>query len=295
MTAVSNVDDGDASTGSGLHNVAKFLRSGSLALQELNDVGIAVALNQAFAITQHLEACKEQDAMQENVHQNEGAMSIINSVTTQLAQAKDQLGKLQSSGADTVDVEKAKARVFKLDMTLETLQAEVGDGDCSEELLEINAKILGLEKNLPIVNARVDFVKAMQRRRSRIQLQVPPPKVPPFNSDVLQVPDSCSACGLLMYDEEALGIFILPYRLAYHIYCFANLAGGEGECMAIGCGHLIPDNIKELMFVDGGGDTSIGGLKFGKLNFFLLYIWYFRMCIVHLHCCVTETVVGVHL
>ena len=89
-----------------------------------------MALSEAYIVT-HLEACQRQDAMQANVHQNEGAISIINSVMTQLAQAKHQFGELQSFGVDIADVERAKARVFKLDMVLETLQAEVGDDDYS--------------------------------------------------------------------------------------------------------------------------------------------------------------------
>ncbi|KAI5068562.1 hypothetical protein GOP47_0016907, partial [Adiantum capillus-veneris] len=73
MTMVTNVDDGDASRGSGLHNAAKFSRLGNLSLRELDDVGMAVALSQAKALTQYHEACKRRDAMQANVHRNEGA------------------------------------------------------------------------------------------------------------------------------------------------------------------------------------------------------------------------------
>ncbi|MCO5590863.1 hypothetical protein L7F22_044838 [Adiantum nelumboides] len=199
--------------------------------------------------------------MQANVHQNEGAMSIIQSVTKQLAQAKDQLGELQSSGAGSANVERETVRVFKLEMTLETLQAELVDNDCSSEVLEINREIAMMDEIIPILNARVDFVN-MKRRKSPVHLQVLAPKVPPPNAEILQVPDSCSACGLLMYDEEALRIFILPCKHAYHIYCFANLAGREGKCLAASCGHVIYDNIKELMFIDSEGDTSTGCLKF---------------------------------
>lgn len=276
MTVVSNVEDGDASKGPGLQNVAKFFRLGNLSLNELDDVGKAVALSQENALTQYHEKCKKRDAMQANVHRNEGAMSIIQSVTKQLAQAKHRLGELQSSGAGSADVDRERARLFKFQMTLETLQAEVGDDDCSSELLEINREIAMMDEIIPIHNARVDFVNAMKRRKSPVHLQVPAPKVPPPNAEITQVPDSCSACGLLMYDEEALGIFILPCKHAYHIYCFANLAGREGKCLAASCGHVIPDNIKELMFIDSGGDTDTGCLKFGKQNISLLiYIWQF--------------------
>ncbi|MCO5583602.1 hypothetical protein L7F22_037515, partial [Adiantum nelumboides] len=155
-------------------------------------------------------------------------------------------------------------------MTLETLQAEVVDDDCSSEILEINREIAMMDEIIPILNARVDFVNDMKHRKILVHLQVPVPKVPPPNAEILQVLDSCSACGLLMYDEEALGIFILTCKHAYHIYYFANLAGREGKCMAASCGHVIPDNIKELMFIDSGGDTSTGCLKFdavkGDLN-----------------------------
>ncbi|MCO5594608.1 hypothetical protein L7F22_048641, partial [Adiantum nelumboides] len=142
-----------------------------------------------------------------------------------LAQAKDRLGELQSSGAGSADVERETARVFKLEMTLETFQAKVVDDDCSSE--------------------------------------VPAPKVPPPNAEISQVHDSSSACGLLMYDEEALGIFILPCKHAYHIHCFANRAGREEKCLAASCCHVIPDNIKESMFIDSGSDTSTGCLMFG--------------------------------
>ncbi|MCO5553929.1 hypothetical protein L7F22_007455 [Adiantum nelumboides] len=64
MTMVTNVDDGDASKESVLHNAAKLSRLGNLSLCELDDVGMAVALNQAKALTQYHEACKSQDAMQ---------------------------------------------------------------------------------------------------------------------------------------------------------------------------------------------------------------------------------------
>ncbi|MCO5578844.1 hypothetical protein L7F22_032691 [Adiantum nelumboides] len=148
-------------------------------------------------------------------------------------------------------------------MTLKTLQAEVVDNDCSSELLEINREIAMMDEIIPILNARVKFVNAMKRRKSPIHLQILAPKIPPPKAEILQVCDSNSACGLLMYDEEALGIFILPCKHAYHIYCFANLAGREGKYLAASCGHVIPDNIKESMFIDSGGDTSTRCLKFG--------------------------------
>ncbi|MCO5571509.1 hypothetical protein L7F22_025250, partial [Adiantum nelumboides] len=50
MIVVTNVNDGDANRGSGLHIAAKFLRLGNLSLCELNDVGMAVALSQAKAL-----------------------------------------------------------------------------------------------------------------------------------------------------------------------------------------------------------------------------------------------------
>ncbi|MCO5584573.1 hypothetical protein L7F22_038503 [Adiantum nelumboides] len=89
---VSNVDDGDANKGYDLQNVAKFSRLGYFSLNELDNVGMAVALNQANALTHYQKVCKKQDAMHANVHQNEGAMSIIlESVTKQLAQDKDRV------------------------------------------------------------------------------------------------------------------------------------------------------------------------------------------------------------
>ncbi|MCO5584414.1 hypothetical protein L7F22_038340 [Adiantum nelumboides] len=262
MTMVSNVDDGDASKGSGLLNVAKFPSLGNFSLNELDNVGMAVALSQANALTHYQEACKKRDVMQVNMHRNEGEMSIIQSVTKQLVQAKDRLGELQSSRAGSVDVDRETTRIFKLEMTLETLQAEVVDNDCSSEVLEINREIAMMDEIIPILNARVNFVNDMKRKKSSFHLQVPAPKVPPPNAEIWQVPDSCNACGMLMYDEEVLGIFILPCKHAYHIYYFANLAGREEKCLAASYGHVIPDNIKESMFIDSGGNTSTGCLKF---------------------------------
>ena len=103
------------------------------------------------------------------------------------------------------------------------------------------------------------------------------------------------ACSCTM--KMHWGYSYSPAGMLYHIYCFANLAGKEEKCLAAasGCGHLILDNIKGLMFVDSGSNTSIGGLKFSKQNILVLYIWYLRialymciamvlrMCIVHVH------------
>ncbi|MCO5579863.1 hypothetical protein L7F22_033725 [Adiantum nelumboides] len=129
-----------------------------------------------------------------------------------LAQAKDRLGDMQSSRAGSDDVERETTRVFKLEMTLETLQAEVVDDECSSEVLEINKEIAIMDEIIPILNACVDFVNAMSRKIP-IHLQVPAPKVPPPNAEISQVPDSCSACGLLMYDEEAMGYSYSPANM----------------------------------------------------------------------------------
>ncbi|MCO5612408.1 hypothetical protein L7F22_066675 [Adiantum nelumboides] len=149
MTMVSNVDDGDASKDSCLLNVAKFPRLGIFSLDELDNVGMAVALSQANALTHYQEACK-----------------------------------------------KEIARVFKLEMTVETLQAEVVNNDCSSEVLEINREIAMMDEIIPILNARVAFVNDMKRNKSRVRLQVPVPKVPPPNAEMSQVPDSCNAYAI---------------------------------------------------------------------------------------------------
>ncbi|MCO5573679.1 hypothetical protein L7F22_027452, partial [Adiantum nelumboides] len=56
MTMVSNVDDGDVSKGFGLQNVAKFSRLGNFSLNELDNVRMVVALNQANALKHYQEA-----------------------------------------------------------------------------------------------------------------------------------------------------------------------------------------------------------------------------------------------
>ncbi|MCO5606075.1 hypothetical protein L7F22_060262, partial [Adiantum nelumboides] len=154
-------------------NVAKFPRLGNFSLNELDNVGIAVALNQANTLTHYQEACRKRDAMQGNGHQNEGAMSIIQFVTKQLAQAKDPVGELQSSGVGSADVERETARVFKLEMTLEALQAKVVDDDCSSELLELNREIEMMDKIIPILKARVEFVNAMKCNQFICRFQPP--------------------------------------------------------------------------------------------------------------------------
>ncbi|MCO5602696.1 hypothetical protein L7F22_056832, partial [Adiantum nelumboides] len=58
MTMVSNVDDGDAKKDYGLQNVVKFPRLGNFSLNELDNVGMALALNQANALTHYQEAYK---------------------------------------------------------------------------------------------------------------------------------------------------------------------------------------------------------------------------------------------
>ena len=117
-------------------------------------------------------------------------------------------------------------------MTLETLQADIEYEDCSDALVLMQKEVELKESKLKLRNAQMDFVAAMQRRKGSVLLQVPPPKPPTGVVEINAADDSCSACGVLMYDPNALGVFMLPCKHAYHIYCFAHLAGKEESCMA---------------------------------------------------------------
>ena len=66
-----------------------------------------------------------------------------------------------------------------------------------------------------------------------------------------------------MFDDEALGVFMLPCEHEYHIYCFAHGAGKQDTCMAPGCSQAISQRIRSLMLVDSV-NMPHWGIKIGK-------------------------------
>ena len=100
-----------------------------------------------------------------------------------------------------------------------------------------------------------------------MMLQVPLPKLHKFEreSDCMYF---WSACGVSLYDDEVLGMFILPCRHAYHLYCFAHIAAKEDTCLVSGCNQLISKNFKSFVFIDNG-HKSFGCIKTGKKFYFM--------------------------
>ena len=92
------------------------------------------------------------------MHRNEGALGVIQSVSTQLENAKACLQDLQSSATDGPDVQREKTRIIKLEMTLETLQADIEYEDCSDALVLMQKEVELKESKLKLRNAQMDFV-----------------------------------------------------------------------------------------------------------------------------------------
>lgn len=125
------------------------------------------------------------------------------------------------------------------------------------------------QSNVKLKGAQLQFVKDMQSRKSPVLLQVPPPKVPKIEPECDGV-TFCSACGVALFDDEVLGIFMLPCRHAYHLYCFAHIAAKGDTCLVSGCSQVISQNIRPWVSIDSG-NTSYGGVKIGKKFYFFFY------------------------
>ncbi|MCO5595686.1 hypothetical protein L7F22_049731 [Adiantum nelumboides] len=112
---------------------------------------------------------------QADVHQNEDANLLVEKLKDQLKDAEDALLKAKVE-------EKAP---------FDAMDSALKERDFTQEVEEC-------------AQARMDFVKTMQVKRSTILLSAPLPKDPPVGMGILPLDKVCSACGLTMYDDDAL-------------------------------------------------------------------------------------------
>lgn len=151
---------------------------------------------------------------------------------------------------DGLDVEKLKNYIQRLSLTIQTLEGEVVDNTFTGALARAQEQHEFTKEKEKFARAQLDFVRSMQAKRNTVLLCVPPPKVSPVDMGTFDQHKSCSACGLLMYDDNALGMFMLPCNHAYHIYCFAHIASNKDTCMVIGCTQGISHTIWSLVLLE---------------------------------------------
>ena len=88
MTMHTEVDDGDAKKTSPLHTTAKMRQFGTPHLDQLDNVVMLVRSFCEKAAGDLTEVVNKRDALKESMHRNEGALGVIQSVSTQLENAK---------------------------------------------------------------------------------------------------------------------------------------------------------------------------------------------------------------
>ncbi|MCO5564551.1 hypothetical protein L7F22_018215 [Adiantum nelumboides] len=115
----------------------------ALTLTKLDSVYNMVVSKYSFALSEYNEAFQKLEFLQADMHQNEGANLLVEKLKGQLKDAKDALLKAEGSG-NVVDAMKE---------------------------LEECAQV------------RMDFVKTMQVKRSKILFSAPPSKVPPVEAE----------------------------------------------------------------------------------------------------------------
>lgn len=251
MPMVMDVDDWDAKKGT------MKMHIGTTPVHNLDDIVALVAAKHDKVLYELNQVAMKAEDQKAKLHRNEGAMGLILSLTKQIAAARDRLQDLESVNADSSHVELQRTRVVTLEITLETLRSEVEYVDSDDAVQrEFDRK----ESKAKLIGAQVDFVRYMQTKKSRVLLQVPVPKVPTGEASVHGLDRSCIACGVPMFDDEALGVFMLPCQHEYHTFCFAHVAGKQDTCIAPGCSQEISQRIRSLMLID----SDDMGIKIGK-------------------------------
>ena len=157
-----------------------------------------------------------------------------------------------------------------LEISLETFSADFEDVDHADALDMVQMEFKVKQSDVQIKAAQLQFVKEMQSRKSAVLLQVPPPKVP-RNEPESDWATFCGACGVALFDDEVLGICMLPCRHPYHLYCFPHIAAKGENCLVSGCRQVISQNFKSWVSIDNG-NTSYGGVKIGKKFYFFISV-----------------------
>ncbi|MCO5593124.1 hypothetical protein L7F22_047130 [Adiantum nelumboides] len=232
------------------------------SLIELDSVYNMVVSKHSFALSEYNEAFKKLELLQVDVHQNEGANLLVENLRGQLKDAEDALLKAEGSGdaVDAMKVEQLKNTVSRLSLTLQTLQVVVEEKaplDAMDSALNERDFTQEVEE---CAQARMDFVKTMQVKRSTFLLSAPMPKVPPVGMGILPLDKVCSACGLTMYDDDALGMFLLPCNHAFHMYCFGHLVASKETCMEMGCMQPILHTMRSLVIL-GSTNANFQGVQ----------------------------------
>ena len=267
-TVACDLDDCNAIRRSDLHVPVK-MQLGPHAVDQLDDLLGMVARNHDKALKELDEVSLKLEGKKANLHRNEGAMALIQSLTKQLEAARARLQEAELL-EDTSQVQSLQKRVANLVISLETVGVDFEYVDCADALDMAHIEAEMKQSNAKLKGAQLEFVKDMQSRKSPVLLQVPPPKVPKLEAKCDGVTSCCSACGVAMFDDEVLGIFMLPCRHEYHLYCFAHIAAKGDTCLVSGCSQVISQNIRSWVSIDGG-NTSYTCVKIGKHFYFFFY------------------------
>ena len=244
----------------GLQDVKKNMCFSLESLIELDRMHEAVEARHAFALSEFSEARRKVDLHKAEMHREEGAQLLVDSLRRQLQDAEAEVQEAEK-GPDAQDAGKLqvlRSRVDTLTLTIHTLAGVVvdivPDGARSAALEQLELA----QQREALVRAQLDFIKSMQAKRSKVLLCVPTPKLPPVDMGSSDTRSICSACGLVMYDEDGLGMFVLPCAHVYHIYCFAHLATSKETCMGMGCMQTISPVARSLAMLGHTGAPSYG-------------------------------------
>ena len=150
-------------------------------------------------------------------------------------------------------------RIDRLTLTIHTLGGVVVTDSVPDGARSMDLEHLELaEQREASVRAQLDFIKSLQAKSSKVLLWVPTPKLPPVDMGDSNMKSICSACGLVMYDKDGLGMFVLPCAHVYHMYCFAHLATSKETCMGMGCMQTISPIARSMVML---GHTIAPGVE----------------------------------
>lgn len=245
---------------SGLQHAVKNLCSSLEPLTDLDGMHEAAEARHAIALSELSEARRKVDSHKAEMHREEGAQLLVDNLRRQLQEGEAEIREAEKNqdAQDASKLQALRSKVDRLTLTLHTLAGVVVDS-VVDGALSMALEQLELAQQMEAsVRAQLDFIKSLQAKRSKVLLCVSTPKLPPVDMGYSNMRSICSACGLVMYDKDGLGMFVLPCAHVYHIYCFAHLATSKETCMGMGCMQTISPIARSLVVL---GHTIAPGVE----------------------------------
>ena len=244
-----------------LQDAVKNMCSSLESLTELDGMHEAAEARHAIALSELSEARRKVDLHKAKMHQEEGAQLLVDRLRRQLQDGEAEIQEVEKN-PDAQDASKLQAlrdRVDRLTLTIHTLGGVVVTDSVPDGARSMALEHLELaEQREASVRAQLDFIKSLQAKSSKVLLWVPTPKLPPVDMGDSNMKSICSACGLVMYNKDGLGMFVLPCAHVYHMYCFAHLATSKETCMGMGCMQTISPIARSMVML---GHTIAPGVE----------------------------------